>query len=892
MASAVPKTPKTNTTEVTGKRTSTPLVAGWTFYGKGPGGEKEAFPVAQFPTNIHLDLLAYGFIPDPFLGKNELAVQWVGEEAWIYRTTFATPKLSGEPGEKIVLAFDGLDTYATVVLNGKEILKTENMFIPERVDVTGVVEKEGGRIAYLKGKKIEEEYPNHHWGCWNGDRSRLAVRKAQYHYGWDWGPTLLTCGPWRPISLETYVSRISDLYFHTEVPESLTTATIAAHAEIDHPSPNAQVRFELSLAGDDGAKVFAEAYATANEAGVASYTFTQEGLKLWYPHGYGEQPLYTITATLVEGGESGNPVVLDKASKRFGVRRARVVQRPLKDQPGTTFFFEINNMPIFCGGGNWIPADNFIPRIEEERYRNWLKLMVAGNQTMVRVWGGGIYEEEVFYNTCDELGLLVWQDFLFGCGNYPAFPSLLESIKREATANVKRLRHHPSIVIFAGNNEDYQYMESENLEYDPSNNDPESWLKTSFPARYIYEKILVDVTKELVPNTYYHFGSPYGGKDTRDPTVGDIHQWNVWHGTQEKYQNFDKLAGRFVSEFGMEAFPDLRTLEGYLPRGAADPDRYAQSSTVDFHNKADGHERRIALYMVENMRYGPQPLEQYIYSTQLMQSECLSSAYRLWRREWKGPGREYCAGALVWQMNDCWPVTSWAIVDYYLRPKMAYYTIARELAPLSLGVKRVEIETPRNKYTRVHINRTFKLQIWVSSFLMRPVEGAKVVVRAFEATSGKEVFSGTLKDGITVEANRTTELLEILLPGVNSENLALLDPGAHDAVRRIVHAVYLVSESGEQLTRRVSWPEPLKYVHLARPKRLVVDVDAEKGEVRAKAEVPVKGLAFGIKGGKGADVVWGDNLVDVVPGEEVVVKVRGLKKGEEGLVGWRYLGYE
>lgn len=216
----------------------------------------------------------------------------------------------------------------------------------------------------------------------------------------------------------------------------------------------------------------------------------------------------------------------DLASKRFGLRRAQVVERKLNDDSGTTFFFEFNNIPVFCGGSNWIPADSFSCRISAERYRNWVKLVADGNQTMIRVWGGGIYEENAFYDAYDEMGILVWQDFLFACGNYPAHSDFLASVKREAIANVKILRHHPSIVIWAGNNEDYQYQESEKLDYNPEDRNPQNWLRSSFPARYIYEKLLLDITKELVPGTYYHFGSPFGGKNTRDATAGDIHQWN------------------------------------------------------------------------------------------------------------------------------------------------------------------------------------------------------------------------------------------------------------------------------------------------------------------------------------------------------------------------------
>ena len=324
----------------------------------------------------------------------------------------------------------------------------------------------------------------------------------------------MTCGPWRPINLEVYSSRVSDLYFTTGVDKSLKSAEVVAKAEIEGDASG--VRFEISL---DGKLVGAETVKV--EKGLGTATFKVAEPELWYPAKYGKQPLYVLTAILSSG-----QMEYDKVSKRFGIRRAELIQRELEDAPGTSFFFEINNIPIFCGGSDWIPADNFIPRISPQRYRDWVKLVVDGNQVMIRVWAGGIFEERAFYEACDEMGVLVWQDFLFGCGNYPANEEFLDLVKREATANVKLMRHHPSIVIWAGNNEDYQYQEGENLDYDPEDKNPESWLKSSFPARYIYEKLLVDVTKELVPDTYYHFGSPFGGKDTRDPTVGDIHQWN------------------------------------------------------------------------------------------------------------------------------------------------------------------------------------------------------------------------------------------------------------------------------------------------------------------------------------------------------------------------------
>lgn len=637
---------------------------------------------------------------------------------------------------------------------------------------------------------------------------------------------------------------------------------MTAHAQAEGAA--SKVRFDITL---DGTSVASETVDAS--AGEAKATFNISDAKLWYPIRYGPQPLYTVAATLLTSDEE-----VDVLSKRIGLRKAELVQDPLDGQPGTSFFFRVNDISVFCGGSDWIPADNFLPRITAETYRNWVKLVADGNQFMIRVWGGGIYEDAAFYDACDELGILVWQDFMFGCGNYPAWPEMLASIEREARENVKAMRHHPSVVIWAGNNEDYQYQESENLTYDYENKDAESWLKTDFPARYIYEKVLDDVCKDLIPGTYYHFGSPWGaGKDTHDPTVGDIHQWNVWHGTQEKYQNFDKLVGRFVSEFGMEAFPAVKTIEAYLPLGKDDPDRYPQSSTVDFHNKADGHERRIALYLVENMRYAPDPLEQFVYCTQLMQAECLASAYRLWKRQWKGPKKEYCGGVLVWQTNDCWPVTSWSICDYYLRPKHAYFTVKREMAPLSIGMTRREHKHPKNKFTRVDIETQTQIEVWGSNLELGEVVG-DCVVKAWDVETGEETYCETVDKGMRLPGNQSTEIAAFDVP---------VKKKARGEEERTVVAAYLYGTDGKQLARYVNWPEPLKYLHLQTPKELKAVVKG--GKVEISAEVPVKGVVVECED---EEVKFGDNMVDIVPGEVVEIAVEGAKEGT--VVTTRYLG--
>lgn len=673
---------------------------------------------------------------------------------------------------------------------------------------------------------------------------------------------MLTCGPWRPINLEVYESRVTDLYADVDVDESLKTANVVVHTETEGKASN--VRFQVSL---DGMEVASETTNVQDQH--ASTTFHIKDPSLWYPIRYGKQPLYTIKATVIEDGNE-----LDSTSKRIGLRRAELVQRPLDGQPGTSFFFQVNNIPLFCGGSNWIPADTFIPRITKEKYYDWVRLVAEGNQFMLRVWGGGIYEEDVFYDACDEYGIIVWQDFMFGCGNYPAWPELRKSIDREARVNIKRMRHHPSIVIWAGNNEDYQLAESENLTYDFSNKDEESWLETDFPARYIYEKILADACKDLASGAVYHYGSPWGGDKTTDPTVGDIHQWNVWHGSQQRYQEFDKLVGRFVSEFGMEGYPNIKTIDYYLPKGKDDPGRHPQSSTVDFHNKADGQERAIAIYLAENFRFSYEPLEYYVYITQLMQAEALASAYRLWKRQWQGPEKEYCSGALVWQTNDCWPVTSWAICDYFLRPKHAYFTIKREMAPVTLGMTRREHKHPKDKYTRVNVDIKTKVEIWGSNLNLDDLS-ADLVVKAWDVETGKETYSQTVTADAVLPSNRSTELSTLDVP-VEKTNAGL--------EARTVVVAYLYQD-GKQVARYVNWPEPFKHLNLQKSKSFRVELVDGASAVELSADVPIKGVSVECDDD---EVKFDDNLVDLVPGEVVRISVRGAK--EDTVLTCQYLG--
>ncbi|GCE10245.1 beta-mannosidase [Tengunoibacter tsumagoiensis] len=787
---------------------------------------------AQVPGTIHQDLLAAGRIPDPFFGLNEEQVQWIGESDWLYRCTFDVPaEIAG--GVEQDLCFDGLDTYATVWLNGQVILHSDNMFIPARVPVRHLLQAEGNELwilfesALLRGKALEAEFGKR--TLWNSDSSRLYVRKAQYHYGWDWGPTLLTAGPWQKIRLESYQVRIADLHCPVEVAEDLKTARFPIQLQLEAATSSVEVQVVLALYAPSGEQV-AEWQQSLVGCDV-HHTFEVAQPELWWPRGYGAQPLYRLVATVQRQGN-----VLDQQTLSLGARRLRLVQEALQQAPGTSFYFEINTTPIFCGGVNWIPADSFTPGITDERYRKWLQLAADGNLIMLRVWGGGIYESDYFYQTCDELGLLVWQDFMFACGIYPAHEALRESVKQEAEANVRRLRHHPSLVIWAGNNEDYLVAESiPNLDAVLDAEDP---LQTPFPARAIYEQLLPAICARLDPARPYWPGSPYGGRRASDPTIGDVHVWSVWHGEMLPYQDYPKLAARFISEFGMASYPAVKTIEEFT----VPEERYPQSRTLDGHNKAGGGDWRMASYMIRNIRYATD-LVGYTYATQFIQSEALGSALRGWRRLWQGPGCEYTAGALIWQLNDCWPVSSWATVDYAFRPKPAYYTTKRELAPFIIGLAREGLD---------------QATVWVGSSLTTEV-AAEIELTTW-TLDGKLIAQERWKAPLAPNRSHDEKLL----------NYRVAD-------QHVISARLLID--GVVMARAALWPEPFKYLNLPDPE---IRIERAEGVVRVSSKRPAKGVWLQA----GDQVKWSDNMLDVFPDDVQPVVALGLEAEEKIEVRW------
>jgi beta-mannosidase len=797
----------------------------------------EGWFAASVPGTIHQDLLATEQIPDPFLGLNETQVQWVGERDWLYRCEFVLPP-DFKNEEAIALCSAGLDTFATVWLNGEQVLVSDNMFVSHRVPVSTLLRPGRNSLQILfesalrRGKEREAQYGQ--LPLWNGDSSRLYVRKAQYHYGWDWGPTLLTAGIWRPLWLEAYSARIADVHCPTEVAPDLASAHLPISITLDG-SAHTHLSIHIALYAPSGETV-TQVTLPATGSTTIERILTIDAPLLWWPHGYGEQALYRLVITLQNDGE-----ILDSREQRIGLRRLQLIQQPLADGSGTTFLFEINNTPIFCGGANWIPADLFVPRVSRDRYRAWLQLAADANMVMLRVWGGGIYEEDIFYDLCDELGLLVWQDFMFACGLYPAHEEFRESVRIEAEDVVRRLRHHPCIALWSGNNEDYAVASSQGV-YDATFNG--DFTQTAFPARAIYEQILPQVCTTLDPTRTYWPGSPYSSGangNSNDPHVGDQHVWDVWHGNMAPYQSYPQLAGTFVSEFGMASFPDLATIVSFT-----EPDeRYPQSRTMDLHNKAAGGPERLASYLVRNIRV-PEQLDEYVYATQFIQAEAMTSAFRGWRRRWRGQGYQerYTAGALVWQLNDCWPVTSWAIVDSQLHPKPAYYAIRRELAPFAAGIARLSDE---------------RVAIWAVNSLETALD-AELEVNIWSLT-GELVASERAQ--VVLAPNQSSELREIEDPLGETH----------------IVAVRLIKD-GTVIARAALWPEPFKYLALPDPEIAVEHL--EHNAIRVQVKRPAKGVWLSASDG----VSWSDNMLDVFPNDPQVIIATGLAHNAPVQVQW------
>ena len=816
-----------------------PLHAGWHFRQADPAlslaenfRAADGWTAATVPGTVYQDLIASGRIPDPFIGRNEEQVQWVAEAAWCYRLVFDVA--TDERRAQMALVFEGLDTFAQVWLNGELILSSDNMFVPARVDV-GACLRDGRNELWLhfdsalqRGRALEAHHGKR--ALWNGDASRLYVRKAGYHYGWDWGPTLLTAGPWKPVLLHASNLRIADVYSPVWLADDLSCARVDVHTVLDG-ALHAGARLRHRLLDPRGALVTQHEAPAAHDS---SASLPVPAPELWWPVGHGAQPLYTLHTELLHGD-----ALVATQQRRLGLRRLRLVQQPVAGEAGRSFHFQVNGRDVFAGGANWIPDDNLLNRITPARYRERVAQAASANMTMLRVWGGGIYEDEAFYDACDELGVLVWQDFLFACGLYPAHPAYLASVDAEARAAVRRLRHRASLAIWCGNNEDYTLAETVGV-YGPGKD------LARFDARAIYEELLPTLCNELDPGRPYWPGSPYsstteGQLNSQDPTLGDRHSWEVWHQLMLPYEQYAKVGARFVSEFGMQSHPSLAVLQQAIPSDEC----FAGSRTLQWHNKAnsivgaDGH-RRLAVYAADTLR-APATLEAEVYSTQFVQAEAMRHAFEAFRRRWQRSGARACGGALVWQLNDCWPVTSWALIDSGGHAKPAWYAVRRALAPLACALRR----------------DAAGLSAWVMN-------------GGTEALTLRAQWRLWALDGRLVHHEDST--LKVAANG--SSEVAV--PAAVAAMRDPLGVASLSVEGlslGQTPARALAtaWPEPFRWYRFPDPR---IEWHAEGASLLLTAALPAKGVWLSAPG-----VRFADNFVDLMPGEPVRIGFDGALEG-------------
>jgi beta-mannosidase len=782
---------------------------------------------AQVPGCVHLDLLKNNLIDDPFYRDNEKKVQWVGESDWEYRLIFdVSPEMLAHP--HLRLQFDGLDTYATVYLNQAKILEADNMFRRWQVDVQSHLRAGGNELLVcfqspvnrVKPQLSEKEIILPALGDQAGGTSPYT-RKARYHYGWERGPALIACGVWKAVRLigwhNCYIAdmRIDQLHV------SQREADVAVHVEVMAAhEQHAEIIIEIPELG------LANHSVITLQKGVNHFSETPliRDPQLWQPAGYGSQPLYHIRAHLASAEE--NHLV----EKRIGLRR--IEARREKDAGGESFAFYINDKPVFMKGANWIPADSLTPRVSPERYRYLLQSARDAHFNMLRVWGGGIYEDDLFYDLCDELGILVWQDFMFACALYPADEAFLKSVRLEAADQVKRLRHHPCLALWCGNSEIELGWEDR------------GW-KEKYPARLLQEDyykltyvMLAEVCRFQDPSRLYWPSSPASDvvfpNNPGDQRRGDVHCWDVWE-KKRPFESYLQQSPRFVSEYGFQSFPEPRSVKEFT----VPEDHDIFSPVMRWRERGQEGNDMIKNYMEQYYRV-PQKFEDFLWLSQILQAEGVKIGAEYFRRL-----RPHCMGSLYWQINDCWPAASGSSVDYYGRWKALHYYARRFYAPVLIS--------PLLQEGRCRI-------MVVSDRAERFVSEVRIEVMDF---SGKKVL----------EQRRPIEIPAL-------ENIAALDTSKDELLRGLPDNRSLlycsVTENGRLLSENI--------LYFARPKEQALPFPEIERELentaegfRLRLQTPVLARHVIIDAGD-LPVRLSDNFFDLPPNRPVEILLTAEKK--------------
>ena len=620
---------------------------------------------ATVPGTVHTDLFQQHLIPDPFYGANEKKLQWIENECWEYETIFSVSNTELS-AENIELEFNGLDTYATVFLNGNSILEADNMFRKWTLSVKNRLKKGKNHLkivfhsAVQKGKEAATKLPYA-----LPEKERVFVRKAQYQFGWDWGPRFVTAGIWKNVQLKFWNSaKIENIkYSQLQLNEEKAELEFTIDIKVEKSG-----QYVLIVYNDVTLK-YDELYINLKK-GINSIkdTYLIESPKFWWCNGLGKPHLYSFSVELLQQNK-----LLESKKLNIGLRTIELVQN--KDTFGRGFYFKLNGKPVFMKGANYVPNDSFLPTASKISPLELVLNAKAAHMNMLRVWGGGVYADDAFYDACDANGILVWQDFMFACSMYPGDEKFVVNVKNEVIDQVNRLQNHPSLALWCGNNE----------------ND-EGWHNWGWQKQYNYSisdstQIWNDYKKvfhELIPHTLdsllskdknsYWPSSPSIGWGRKESLLqGDSHYWGVWWG-KEPFEMYQKKVGRFMSEYGFQGMPNKETLE----RVIAQSDLNFGSEAFKNHQKHPTGFETINEYMARDFRV-PKALNKYIYVSQLLQAYGMKTAIEAHRL-----AKPYCMGTLYWQFNDCWPVTSWSTVDYYGNWKASHYQVKESFAPIVL----------------------------------------------------------------------------------------------------------------------------------------------------------------------------------------------------------------
>ncbi|MDP3915229.1 MAG: glycoside hydrolase family 2 protein [Bacteroidota bacterium] len=820
---------------------TTELSASWSYT---EAGKNEWLP-ATVPGSVHTDLLQNGLIKDPFYRLNEHDLQWIDKVNWEYKTTINVGA-DFMRHDRVALDFKGLDTYADVFVNDSLVLSADNMFREWLVDVKAQLQEGTNELRILFRSPIVEglkkydanEYvipvsPNDlaEIGQVEGNKMvSVYTRKAGYHFGWDWGPRLVSSGLWRPVFLTAWDdARIENLHLKQNS-VSETEATLTAVFEIDASAANnATISIE-----NDGVEL-AKADVQLTE-GISTYSvdFKIANPKLWWTNGLGEAHLYNIKGKLAIGKRFA------EKSERIGIRTLELVRD--KDEKGTTFYYKLNGVPVFMKGANYIPNDVFPARVTEEMYRKVIHTSKISNFNMLRVWGGGIYENDLFYDLCDENGLLVWQDFMFACAMFPGDEAFLENVKQEATDNIKRLRNHPSIAMWCGNNEILAAWFGWGWKTQEEAKSKENADKIWKSYTDIFLKVLPEAVAANDPARSYWDSSPSSGPGIpADLANGDEHYWGVWWG-KEPFKNYATHIARFMSEYGFQSFPELKTVKQY----AAPEDYDIFSEVMKSHQRSSIGNGTIEYYMLQDYKK-PKNFESFLYVNHVLQAEGIKFAVEGHRR-----AAPYCMGSLYWQINDCWPVASWSSTDYYQRWKALQYFVKKGFEPVLVSPYQdkdsLKVDIINDKLTEIKAQLVIKVLDFSGNEIRKEVKEVTV-----PANSSNTFF-----------ATRTFQFLMNLQP-------------------RTQFIVVELVENEKIISDNTLYFRPIKDIILPKP-NVKYEVNAVDGgfEITLNSDQLAKNLYMTIGDEEG---FFSDNYFDLIPGKTVKVKLETniLKEKLDGI---------